>query len=136
MIKRRLNCNVREKSSTNTKVIGTKTGAVPWPITLVFPELKKTQSLLNLDCIHPVIILRNLCALFVPTPVPLPTPMPMPTPDASTLNIKITPLPPFLLLPLSFPPLSLTFSFIVFAPSPRHHHMLIVVLGEQPEREG
>jgi hypothetical protein len=66
-----------EKSPTNTKVIGTKTGAVPWPITLVFPELKKTHSLL--DCIHPVIVLRNLYALLVPSPVLSPMPTPMPT---------------------------------------------------------
>ncbi len=29
--------NVFEKSPTNTEVIETKTGAVPWPITSVFP---------------------------------------------------------------------------------------------------
>ena len=33
--------NVCEKSPKHTDVIGTKTGAVPWPITSVFPKLKK-----------------------------------------------------------------------------------------------
>ena len=34
---------VCEKSPKNTKVTRTKAGAVPWQITSVFPELKKTQ---------------------------------------------------------------------------------------------
>jgi hypothetical protein len=37
-----LNFNVCEKSPTNTQVIGTKTEAIPWLITLVFSELKNT----------------------------------------------------------------------------------------------
>jgi hypothetical protein len=65
---------VCEKSPKNTEVIGTNSGAVPWPITSVFPELKNTHSLL--DCIHPVIVLRDLDAPLPPAPAPSPTPMP------------------------------------------------------------
>jgi hypothetical protein len=105
--------NVCEKSPKNTDVIGTKTGAVPWPITSVFPELKITHSLLT-DCIHPVIVLRDLGAPLAPAPAPLPTP---PLSLSSSLSPR-QPLPPFLRCPLgstkttSHPP----------PPSPRQCH--------------
>ena len=49
--------NVCEKKPKNTEVIGTKTGAVPWPMTLVFPELKKhSHSLIASHCSSPPLI--------------------------------------------------------------------------------
>ena len=76
--------NVCEKSPKNTEVIGTKTGAVPWPMTSVFPgELKNTQSLL--DCIA-LFLAPTHCATLVRIPL-APAPAPMPTLLGETLDV-------------------------------------------------
>ncbi len=70
--------NVCEKRPKNTKVTGTKAGAVPLQITSVFPELKNTQIRLLNHSSRPLPLCSSYCHRSVLPPLTTVIVIPLP----------------------------------------------------------